>query len=122
MYIFMMALGINPQKVGFTEKMLSIRKKSLFAVFSGQNHVKDSAYDQSAAARDEQLLAFRLAYRRNVKGELMDEYKKLYQAEGKEREEELRQKYFGIHTTTTLTYELKKPLLRIFEDELRDLR
>lgn len=52
----------------------------------------------------------------------MDEYKNLYTVEGKEREEELRQKYFGIHTTKTLTYELKKPLLRIFEEELRGLR
>ena len=118
----MMALGINPKKVGFKENLLSIGKKSLYAVFSDKDHVKDSAFDQSAAARDEQLLAFRLAYRRNVKGELMDEYKKLYASEGKEREENLRQKYFGIHTTTTLTYELKKPLLRIYEEELRGLR
>lgn len=122
MYIFMMALGIIPKSVGFTQNMLTKNKHHFFAVFPDRKSNLDSAFDQSDAARDEQLLAFTLAYRKGVRGELMGEFAKYYGREGRNREKELRTKYFGIHTTNTLTYELKKPLLRIFEEELKEMR
>jgi len=122
MYIFMLALGISPIRVGFTTNMLSPSKYGLFAVFSDRKSVLDSAYDQSNAARDEQLLAFTMAAKRGNKIGLMKEFIKHYGREGRAREKSLREKYFGIHSTNTLTYELKKPLLRIFEEELRGMR
>lgn len=122
MYIFMLALGISPQTVGFTENMMIKSKKHFFAVFADRKSTKDSAYDQSSAARDEQLLAFQMASKQGVKGDLLKEFEKSAAKEARRREESLRQKYFGIHTTSTLTYELKKPLLKIFEEELRELR
>lgn len=122
MYIFMMALGINPKKVGFTQKMLTAKKRHLFAVFPNRKGNQDSAFDQSQAARDEQLLAFTLAYKRGVRGELMNEFARRFGREGRGKELQLREKYFGIHSSNTLTYELKKPLLRIFEEELQGMR
>ncbi len=121
-YIFMMALGIPPKRVGFTIDMLQESKRNLFAVFTNRKSNLDSAYDTSSAAREEQLLAFTMAQRRGVKGKLMDEFVRYYSKEGRSREWELRKKYFGIHTTNSLTYELKKPLLKIFEEELREMR
>lgn len=122
MYIFMLALGISPRTVGFTTNMLSLSKKHLFAVFPDRKSVMDSAFDQSNAARNEQLLAFTMAAKRGVKGPLMTLFIKHNFKEGKKREKEMRDKYFGIHTSNTLTYELKKPLMSIFEEELRPMR
>ncbi|MBM3284036.1 hypothetical protein FJY90_07415 [Candidatus Gottesmanbacteria bacterium] len=122
MYIFMLALGINPKRVGFFQNMLTAGKKHLFAVFPDRKSPLDSAFDQSSAARDEQLLAFTMAKRRGVKGSLMKQFERLYGKEGKKREKELRQKYFGIHTTNSITYELRKPLLSIFNEELKRMR
>lgn len=122
MYIFMLALGISTKRVGFTEDMLKRSKRHLFAVFTDRKSVQDSAFDQSVAARDEQLLAFAMASRRGVKGELMKEFLKSYSREGRLRLANLREKFFGVHTTNTLTYDLKKPLLAIFEEELKGMR
>lgn len=122
MYIFMLALGINPKKVGFNENMLKTPKKHLFSLFLDGKGVKDSAYTESGLGRDEQLLAFYLAYKKGVRGGLMDIFKKSFLKESIKKEKKLRQKYFGIHTTNTLTYELKKPLLKIYEEELKNLQ
>jgi hypothetical protein len=122
MYIFMMALGIDPKRVGFTQSMLTRNKRNLFSIFLDRKRTKDSAYGESGAGRDEQLLAFLMAHRRRVKGDLIDEFAKKYLREAKGKEGKMREKFFGIHSTDTLTYELKKPLLKIFEEELRELR
>ena len=42
--------------------------------------------------------------------------------QARKRGGELRNKYFGIHTTETLPYELKKPTLNIYEEELGEMR
>lgn len=121
-YIFMMALGIPPKKVGFIEDMLRNSKKKFYAIFPEKETSRDNAYGQSNAAREEQLLAFTMAAKRGEKGDLMEEFGKRFGREGSVRERELREKYFSIHTTNTLSYELKKPLLKIFEEELKPVR
>jgi len=120
MYIFLKALGINPQKVGFSqsEKMLNQEKRHLYSLFNGGN---GSSYDASGLGKDEQLLAFYLAYKKGVKGELIAEFVKKHFAEAKKREQELYQTFFSIHPPKTLNYELKKPILKIFEEELASL-
>lgn len=119
-YIFMTALGLSPKRVGFTENMLTNKKKHLFSLFKAG--VKDSAYTESGLGRDEQLLAFYLSYKRGVKGQLISEFKKYHLREAKKKEHKLRRKFFGIHTSNTLTYELKKPILKIFDEELKSIR
>ncbi len=122
MYIFMLALGIPPSRVGFSENMLGLKKRHLYTLFIDGKGVKDSAYTESGLGRGEQLLAFYMAYKRGVKGGLMDLFKKTLLKEAQKKEKKLRRKYFGIHSTNTLTYELKKPILKIYEEELRGLR
>jgi len=117
MYIFMLALGINPETVGFTENMLGLKKADLFSLFGGNDEFK-GIYDESGLGKNEQLLAFLMAYQKGIKGPLMKEFIKKNLLEAKTREKELREKFFGIHTTKTLTYEIKTPLLKIFREEL----
>ena len=45
-----------------------------------------------------------------------------YWKEAISRESHLRQKYFGIHSSCTLTYDLKKPLTKIYQEELSPLQ
>jgi len=72
--------------------------------------------------RDEQLLAFFLAYKNGKKGELIDLFKSLYLKEAEKREKELKEEYFGIHSTKTLPKELKDKLLNIYKEELKNLK
>lgn len=122
MYIFMMALGIPPKRVGFTGDMLVSKKKNLYSLFQKGSGIKDSAYAESGLGKDEQILAFLMAYKKGVKGSLMKDFKKEYLKDARKKEKRLRHKFFGMHTSNTLTYELKKPLMKIFEDELKRLR
>lgn len=121
-FIFLSAHGISPRRVGFNEDMLSLKKRPLYSVFQNGTGIKDSAYTESGLGRDEQLLAFYMAYKKGLKGPLMNEFKKLYLKDVKKNENKLREKYFGVHTTNTLTYELKKPVMKIYEEELSKLR
>jgi len=116
MYIFFKALEIDPGKIGFQDKnMLSPGKKSLYAIFG--KVTKDSAYGGSGLGRDEQLLAFLLAYKNGTKGELIDEFASLYLVEAEKRKEKLVKEYFGIHTSYSLPSSLRKKTIKIFEKE-----
>jgi hypothetical protein len=116
-YIFLLANGINPKIVDFPVDMLKLKFKNKFSLFNGHNG--NYGYDKSKLGRDEQLLAFWLAWKRGVRGELMNLFEKLYLKEAKKREKELIKKYFGIHSTITLPLELKEKLLKIFKEELQ---
>jgi len=121
LFILFLAHDIDPAKIGISTNMLSLKHKNKYALFENGNG-KDSGYDQSGLGRDEQLLAFFLAYKNGKKGELIDLFKSLYLKEAERREKELREKYFGIHSTKTLPKELKDKLLNIYQEELKDLR
>ncbi len=120
MYIFFLANNINPVEIGIPTNMLELKYKHKFSLFEDGN-IKDSGYDQSGLGRDEQLLAFLLAYRNGYKGELMDLFKSLYLKEAVKREKELREKFFGIHSTNTIPKELKDKVLNIYREELKNL-
>lgn len=119
-YIFMMALGINPKTVGLNEPLLGQKKKELYGLFDGEGE-DSGVYDKSGLGRDEQLLAFYLAYQRGVKGELMKDFSKKFLLEAKSRERELREKFFSAYEPKSQPYELRAPLLKIFKTELSDM-
>jgi hypothetical protein len=115
-YIFFKALNINPEKVGFyNSKMLSLKKEKYYIIFN--NNPGESAYGGSGLGRDEQLLAFYLAYKRGVKGELIDKFKSLYLAETEKKLKKLIDEYFGIHSFYSYASGLRRKVLRIFEKE-----
>ena len=122
MNIFFLALGIDPKSVGLRQNLLTANKRDLYLLFKGEKSkfwVRGNK--QEDLWWDEQLLAFYMACKNGAKGYLMEEFKKNYLKIAKEREKELRAKMFGVHSSDTLTYELKKPLLKIFHEELDPL-
>jgi hypothetical protein len=115
-YIFLKALNISPERVGFyNNHMLDADKKNLYTIFN--NVTKDSAYGGSGLGRDEQLLAFLMAYKNGVKGELIDEFRVLHLTEAEKKKEKLTKEFFGIHTSYSLPSSLRRRVLRIFEKE-----
>lgn len=120
-YIFLLANNIDPKRVGFPHDMLEFKYKNRFALFEDGNG-KNYGYDKARLGRDEQLLAFLLAWRNGGRGDLIDLFKSLYLKEAEKREKELRKKYFGIHSTTTIPNEIKDKVLKIYKEELKDLQ
>ncbi len=119
-YIFLLAVGVNPRRVGFVDDMLTLDKKKLFYMFDTKElHRPLNILFQSWGER---LLAFYLAWKRGVKGDLIDLFvAQLLPRVLKERDE-LYQKYFTTHSTETIPHELKNPVLDIYRGELAKLR
>lgn len=115
MYIIFKALNIKPESVNLNDRtMLSSAKEDLYMIF---NRDSDSALGGSGLGDDEQLLAFYLAYKRGVKGELIDKFVKTYLPEVEKKKRKLVDEYFGIHTSFSLPSAIRKKVLRIFEKE-----
>jgi hypothetical protein len=113
---FLKALGISPERVGFYQNdMLSLKKKDLYVIFNGQSDL--SSYGGSGLGKDEQLLAFFLAYKNGVKGELIELFKKNYLEMVEKRKEKLIETYFGIHSSYTLPSTLRNRVISIFKKE-----
>lgn len=115
-YIFLKALNISPERVGFyNNHMLDASKKSLYTIFN--DVPKDSAYGGSGLGKDEQLLAFLMAYKNGAKGELIDEFVGQCLEEAEKKKEKLIKEFFGIHTSYSLPSSLRRRTLKIFEKE-----
>lgn len=119
-YIFLKALAISPEKVGFyNNKMLSVEKENLYVLFNKLS--ESSAYGGSGLGRDEQLLAFYLAYKNGTRGELIDKFKSLYLIEAEEKKEKLIKEYFGLHSSYCLPSRLRGKTLKIFKKEQKKI-
>lgn len=116
-YIFILANGINPKTVGFTDDMLDLKYQNLYSLFDGDG--KKEGYDATDLGRDEQLLAFYLAFRRGVKGDLMEVFKEKYLAEALRKKGSLLKKYFSLHPSAVLPKEYESKILSIFRQELK---
>ncbi|MBN1860633.1 MAG: hypothetical protein JW840_04140 [Candidatus Thermoplasmatota archaeon] len=116
--LFMHAHGLNIKNVGM-RSMLSRRFKNYYRLF-GVNADVDR-YEKSTEARDQQLLAFYMAYKNGVTGDLIDVFKKDFLTEAVAREDELRKKFFKIYETD-IPHNLKAPLHSILKEELKDLQ
>lgn len=120
-YVFMLALGIDPKKIGYEDEMLLEKNKRHFSIFESVKR-DEGGYDASRLGRDEQLLAFYLAYKRGVRGGLMDVFIRTYLIEASNRETELRRTFFAVYPASTVPEELKPKVLSIFKRELKHLR
>lgn len=121
-YIFLLAMGVDPKRVDFQDNMLAEKNRGHFSVFEGVKR-NEGGYDASKLGRDEQLLAFYLAYKRGVRGPLMDLFIKNYLTESSNRERELRKTFFSVYyPASTIPEELKPRVLSIFKRELKNLK
>jgi len=121
-YIFLLALGINPKKVGFKYDLLSLKYRKLYGIFSVGNIKDYYGYDASGAGNDEQTYAFYLAYNKGYKGPLMTLFVRKYLKYARKNERNFRKKFFGILSTKTIPKELKSRVLNIFRHELKNLQ
>jgi hypothetical protein len=94
--------------------MLSEKKIRLYPLFSSDI---ESTYGGSGLGRDEQLLAFYLAYKRGIKGYLIDQFKKQFLKEAETKKEKLIKEYFSIHSSISLPSSLRRKTLTIFKQE-----
>jgi len=115
--IFMKANKIDTKIIGFKNNLLVKKYKNFYCLFNGKNI---DCYEKSKEARDEQLLAFYMAYKNGEKGYLIDLFKKKFLKEAKSREDELFKRFFSIHKPTTIPKNIKEKIFSIYREELRD--
>jgi len=118
MYLQMKALNINPKTVNFKTNMFN---KKFFKYYSLFHPKKASCYDKTPQARDQQLLAFYLAYKNKAKGYAIEKFRKRFLKEAQEREDELYKKFFKVYPALTLTPKLRKAVNSIYKEELGKL-
>lgn len=116
--LFILAHGFDPE-VADLKPLLSKNNEKYYVLF-GMNKEIDR-YEKTREARDQQLLAFYMAYRKGIKGEIIDLFKKQFLQEAIAREDELRKKFFRIYNTD-LPNNIKNKLNSIFKEELRALQ
>lgn len=120
-YIFLLALGIDPKTVDFQDNMIAEKNKRHFSIFEGVKR-NEGGYDASRLGRDEQLLAFYLAYKHGLREGVAETFIKNNLTEASNRERELRKTFFSVYPATTIPEELKPRVLSIFRRELKNLR
>ncbi len=120
MYIYLLAHGISPKTVGFKRDLLRSKYHHIYMIFS-TSRIKEFGYDQSELGKNEQILAFYLAYKRGFRGPVMSTFVRKYLTYAKKHEKALRQNFFGIHSTRTIPQDIKAKVVRIFHQELDPL-
>jgi len=115
--LFMMikAFNFDAKEVGFSKNSLDKKYKKFYALFNGK---EVDHYEKSKQARDEQLLAFYLAYKNGADGYLMEEFKKKFLNEAKKREDELYKEFLTIHDSVTMPNKIKNKVFSIYKEEL----
>jgi len=116
--IMMKANNIDTRVVGFKSNLLDKKHKKLYCLFDGK---EVDCYEKSKEARDEQLLAFYMAYKNKQSGYLIDLFKKTFLKEAESREDSLFKKFFSLNKPFTMPSKIEKGVLSIFKEELRDL-
>jgi hypothetical protein len=125
MYIFLLALGINPKRVEFKKDMLGKECRALYTLFSsrasqdGDDRIKP--YDLTGLGKDEQLFAFYLAYKRGAQGYLIDEFKEHFLKTAVSREDELYSTFLKPHTSITMPEKIRKSVMSIYKEELKNI-
>lgn len=115
-YIFLVAVGIDPKRVGFVDDMLTVNKQKLYYMFEHKELTRPlNILFQSWGER---LLAFYLAYKRGIKGDLISLFEKQLMPQVIKQKSQLFRQYFGVHSTQTIPNELQPKLLGIYREEL----
>lgn len=119
-YIFLLGVGIDPRSVGFVDNMLTSDRKKLYYMFDHKEFTRPlNILFQSWGER---LLAFYLASRRGIKGDLITLFESELLPQVRKQKDALFKKYLSIHSTETIPTELKSKLLTLYRQELGRFR
>jgi hypothetical protein len=116
-FLYASAFG-DPRLIGMYRDMFEKAYEKLYPLFVRE--IK-RPYEKPKAVRDEQLLAFLLAYRRGASGYLIEKFRKLFLTEAEKREAELRRKFFKIYKSNNIPKKISHKLNKIFQEELSSL-
>ena len=116
----LLANGIDPKVVGFKHDLLRNKYHHLYSIFA-DNRIREFGYDQSEAGKNEQTLAFLLAYQLNHKGPVMVSFVRHFLVQAKKKERLLRSIYFGVHSTKTVPIAIRSKVVNIYRNELRTM-
>lgn len=118
-YIFLLAIGVDPKNVGHTENMLSLKKRKLFYLF---DEGKANDIDGLFQSYDERLLAFYLIHKRGIKGDLVTLFEKTLLPQVQRKSANLITKYFSVYPSQTVDKNISSQVQKIFEYEAKNLR
>jgi hypothetical protein len=118
-FLYSAAVGVKPKQLFFSRNFFEKKYSELYPIFAKK---RLRHYERPPQVKEEQLLAFLFCYKNGLNGGLIDLFKKNYLATSLKQEKHLRKKYFGIHQFVNVPKELQSSLLRIFQEELKDLR
>lgn len=115
-FLLLKANNIDVKSVGLEEGMFDKKFKKFFILFGG---TEVSRYHKIDFVRDEELLAFYLAYRNKARGYLIDKFKERFLEEAKEREDELYKNVFSAHKVDLgMSKKIEKEVWSIYREEL----
>jgi len=114
--LLMLANKIDPKAAGFEKNLLVKGNEKLYSLFQGK---EVDIYEKSKEARDQQLLAFYMAHKNDVKGGLIEVFKEKFLDEAREREDELYKKFFKIYPSE-LPPGIKNKVESIYKEQLSE--
>ena len=120
-YIFLLAIGIDPQNIGFTKSMLAPDFKKNYAIFSEKNLDSINKYN-TFCKFSEELFALYICYKRGVKGAIIELFKDSYLEIAEKYRNELFRKYLSIYKSRTNSPDLIKRVLPIFNEEISNFK
>jgi hypothetical protein len=115
-YVYLSALGVDPQTVLLNDDMLAARNKKHFYIFTPKDFHNAFSFNQ-----EEHLYVFWKSWRRGVRAPLIDQFYKKYAGVAKKNEAAWRRRYLSVYPPQTTPTALQKPLKRIFESEVGEL-
>lgn len=116
MYTFLLAVGVDPKRIGFTEDLFDRRHAHLYKkIFSD---TQDAHY----AVEEEISLAFYLAMKRGRTGFVLDIFKKVILPKFKGRVGAYIGEYFGVHEAKNIPPHLREKVISIYKKELSAIR
>ena len=117
LFVFMKANNVDVKAVNFKKDFFDRQCMKYYVLFGG---AKTDEYERSSDARDEQLLSFYLASKHGARGWLIDEFKRRFHKEAKQREDELIKRFMKPHEPLTIPEKLRKRVMAIYHEELKD--
>lgn len=117
-FLYTKAFGFDPKRIHLDTNFFDKKYEKLFPLF---NKNSERTHEKPPRMRDEQLLSFYLAYKKDSKGYLVDKFKKEFLDEVKERYDELHKTFFGIHPAPSIPDKIKNDVISIYKEEMNKL-
>lgn len=113
-YLFLLAIGVDPKTVGFRQNLMNSSKRKHFLIFEEKElQQKEKTFDHYS----ERMLAFYLAYQRGFRGGVIDLFEKYYLSLAKLNLKKLADYYTKQFSGLTVPKELSKLIIGIYSKE-----